>query len=517
MSEDTTTRGPETDPGDGPSQEDESRSRHARDAAASGSASGDESGTAAAPVADGAVAPSTVEAGDHGDGLSGPPWPFDPAALADGTGDAPAILDPAYFNILGSEAEMLAAIIPGAGGVGPGNTGASFSPFAPGHLPDGIAHSGPQTPAASLFSFASPSVDLAPHMLFALDTGGLGSPPAHEGTGPADSPGLGGPGGEGGNDTGSGGPGGDGIDDGPQGLAIHGGPGDDVLSGGAGDDTIRDGGGDDSLSGGLGHDVLYGNGGDDTIDGGGGDDSASGGSGDDVVSGGAGDDTLSGNGGDDVVSGGAGDDSLSGGSGDDTLLGDAGNDAVHGGGGHDSIGSGSGDDTVWGDAGNDTIDGGGGGDLVSGGGGRDVLFGGHGDDALDGGKGDDELFGESGNDTLIGGAGKDTLSGGPGSDTLTGGSGKDTFALSGNHVGTDVDHITDFHLGKGGDVLDLTGVLHMQGGDALSDFVQTWNDGTDTHVDVSPNGNGAWSEIAALDNTVADLNALIADHQIVAA
>jgi Ca2+-binding RTX toxin-like protein len=73
----------------------------------------------------------------------------------------------------------------------------------------------------------------------------------------------------------------------------------------------------------------------------------------------------------------------------------------------------------------------------------------------------DSLNGGAGRDTLVGGAGNDTLVGGAGNDLLTGGTGSDTFGgyttamANPNHMDT----ITDFTMGNGGDVLDLSGVL----------------------------------------------------------
>jgi hypothetical protein len=64
-------------------------------------------------------------------------------------------------------------------------------------------------------------------------------------------------------------------------------------------------------------------------------------------------------------------------------------------------------------------------------------------------------------DTLVGGNGNDTLIGGSWADVLTGGGGSDTFGgyttamANPNHIDT----ITDFTMGNGGDVLDLSGVL----------------------------------------------------------
>ena len=168
---------------------------------------------------------------------------------------------------------------------------------------------------------------------------------------------------------------------------------------------------------------------------------------------GDGDDTVTGGGLSDLVDGGNGRDLLSGGGGNDSLTGGNGNDTLEGGNGRDSLDGGSG---------NDSLSGGRGSDTLVGAGGSDSLDGGLGNDFLDGGGNHDLLLGGAANDTLLGGTNNDTLIGGAGNDTLIGGSGKDAFAylLSANE-GKDL--ILDFKTGNGGDRLEISDLLDVNG------------------------------------------------------
>jgi len=102
------------------------------------------------------------------------------------------------------------------------------------------------------------------------------------------------------------------------------------------------------------------------------------------------------------------------------------------------------------------------GTLFLAGSGNDSVFGGTLADLIDGGNGQDLLVGGAGDDTLIGGNAADTLIGGLGDDVMTGGQGKDVFvySLSANEGN---DRIVDFTSGKGGDVLQISGVLDVNG------------------------------------------------------
>jgi len=256
------------------------------------------------------------------------------------------------------------------------------------------------------------------------------------------------------------------LDGGDDADALDGGAGADTLIGGDGGDTLDGGSEGDSLDGGLGADTLIGGDGDDTIiaGGGNGNDTYDGGGDTDTVAftsttagvvvdlgggtatgsevdtdalsnienavGGGGDDSLIGNDGTNVLEGGAGNDIFDGGGGDDTLDGGGDTDTADYSG--DSVGV-----TVDLGAGTATMEEGVGTDAftstdtliaienVIGGTGDDTLTGDGGANALEGGDGVDTVTGGAGDDTIDGGAGIDTLIGGAGDDTLTGGQGGD--------------------------------------------------------------------------------------------
>jgi Ca2+-binding RTX toxin-like protein len=67
------------------------------------------------------------------------------------------------------------------------------------------------------------------------------------------------------------------------------------------------------------------------------------------------------------------------------------------------------------------------------------------------------IDGGAGNDTIIGTDAANLIIGGIGNDTLTGGAGTDTFRFAASSNGADV--ITDFTVGSGGDVLDLSALV----------------------------------------------------------
>ncbi|WP_422367857.1 calcium-binding protein [Pelagibius sp.] len=168
------------------------------------------------------------------------------------------------------------------------------------------------------------------------------------------------------------------------------------------------------------------------------------GRGNDLVTGGSLADLVDGDRGHDTLLGGAGDDTLLGGNNNDSLVGGADDDLLDGGRNNDILIGGAGDDTLLGGHGRDTLEGDDGRDLLSGGGGRDTLEGG------------------DGQDTLLGGNGRDTLEGGLGNDVMEGGNGRDVFSFSlAENQGDDL--ILDFNTGNGGDRLELTDLLDVNG------------------------------------------------------
>jgi len=133
---------------------------------------------------------------------------------------------------------------------------------------------------------------------------------------------------------------------------------------------------------------------------------------------------------------------------------------------------------------------------------------------IKGGNKADVLTGDAGNDTLIGGAGNDQLSGAAGSDVLTGDEGGDTFFLTtngnaANATNTIVDSITDFALGSGNDVIDLSQLANalrpVQNGNVSATTVKALNAALPT------GGADGTAELIILDSSVADMRA--ADSQ----
>ncbi len=220
--------------------------------------------------------------------------------------------------------------------------------------------------------------------------------------------------------------------------------------------------------------------------------------GDNVIDGGPGDDQISGLAGNDHLIGGDGADELYGGTGDDVLEGGANNDLLVGDEGADHLDGGAGNDFVFGNDGDDQLFGGDGNDRLYGGRDHDQLDGGGGDDLLQAGDGDDVLRGGAGHDSLYGGAGVDTLAGGAGDDMLFGGSEMDRFVFT--SIDDGVDEIVDFGAD---DVLAVGDMLvNFDDGDKAA-FVQLLDDGTDTTLQVDPDGavgGAAFTSIAVLDN-----------------
>ena len=142
----------------------------------------------------------------------------------------------------------------------------------------------------------------------------------------------------------------------------------------------------------------------------------------------------------------------------------------------------------------------------------------------------DVMIGFAGNDTLSGDDGDDVISGGPGDDILTGGNGNDTFIWEMNDAGTillpAVDRVTDFNNNVNGDKLDLAGLLRNEENNPLDGYLSFNYDGSDTTINVSPQGDGNVEQVIVLEgvdlteggllNTdIAIIQNLVTDQQIV--
>lgn len=155
---------------------------------------------------------------------------------------------------------------------------------------------------------------------------------------------------------------------------------------------------------------------------------------------------------------------------------------INGTSGNDLIAGNANDNVLVAKDGNDTIDAGGGADAAHGGGGADTIHGDGGNDLLHGGDGDDVLYGDDGLDTLFGGVGADTF----------------TFdtALAFN----DVDVIKDFSVNDN-DVLDLSEILSAAYNpltDAITDFIEMTDSGSDTILKVDRDGTGGTYTMAQI-------------------
>jgi Ca2+-binding RTX toxin-like protein len=97
-------------------------------------------------------------------------------------------------------------------------------------------------------------------------------------------------------------------------------------------------------------------------------------------------------------------------------------------------------------------------------------------DTILGGSGADTISGGAGIDSLVGGSGADSITGGAGIDTITGGAGNDSIVLTESGTSadivildwsgaTDVDSITGFTAGTGGDVItfDVSELVKISG------------------------------------------------------
>lgn len=121
----------------------------------------------------------------------------------------------------------------------------------------------------------------------------------------------------------------------------------------------------------------------------------------------------------------------------------------------------------------------------------------------------DIIEGGTANDTLRGFAGDDILIGHNGTDALWGYEGSDTFTFLAANVGNGVDTIRDFDIVTDDDIIDISDILSGYDPmvDALADFVQFTNAGSNSNLSVDMDGAGTtygWTQIA----TVYDHNGL---------
>jgi Ca2+-binding RTX toxin-like protein len=116
-------------------------------------------------------------------------------------------------------------------------------------------------------------------------------------------------------------------------------------------------------------------------------------------------------------------------------------------------------------------------------------------DEIHGTRGNDYLNGKAGADKIIGRAGDDYIVGGLGKDVLTGGAGHDTFLL---RVGDNLDRITDFAFGIGGDTLLIGGNAAVH---SIADLKFT-QQGADLYVRYGLN-----STVILVNHTLADVQA----------
>jgi len=223
-----------------------------------------------------------------------------------------------------------------------------------------------------------------------------------------------------------------------------------------------------------------------------------------------GNDIIYGHGGNDVIYDGAGDDHVDGGAGDDRVVMQAGY---------------SGQEYFYGKDGIDTIDASEYGSAVYIGIGSNVqtafqtdlsgsltmvarlytfenAIGSEYGDQIVGNNAANEIYGGAGNDMLLGGYGDDVLYGEDGLDSLTGGAGTDTFIFEAISAFNDIDTIEDFSLSDN-DVIDIVDLLagYDPVSDAITDFVQITDNGTDSTLSVDADGGADnFVQIATLFN-----------------
>jgi Ca2+-binding RTX toxin-like protein len=203
------------------------------------------------------------------------------------------------------------------------------------------------------------------------------------------------------------------------------------------------------------------------------------------------------------------------------LFGGPGNDTLYGDDGDDYLSDSEGNNSLIGGAGNDT--------LVSRSRGSNYLSGGDGDDVLDSGGGDDLLYGGAGNDriTVINRVSGDTsmrtteIFAGPGADVITvdlsgnaqvtvlasGGEGAERYVLSTVPRAGSLT-ITDFEVGDGGDILDLSALLRLPTGSGNpfgdSGYLRFQQRGADAVLQVDldgATGGGGFQDLVTLRDT----------------
>ncbi len=112
-------------------------------------------------------------------------------------------------------------------------------------------------------------------------------------------------------------------------------------------------------------------------------------------------------------------------------------------------------------------------------------------DTIIGKMGNDLIYGLDGDDDIHGGGDNDILFGGNGYDKLWGGTGADTFVFEGDSAFDNVDIVGDFNLAED-DVLDLSDILSGYDplSDAIIDFIEITDNGTDSILSVDADGGG---------------------------
>jgi S-layer protein len=240
-----------------------------------------------------------------------------------------------------------------------------------------------------------------------------------------------------------------------------------TYTGGAVVDTITTGAGAGTIVAGAGNDVIVAGNGANTVHGDAGNDNITTGTGADTIEGGAGNDTIAAGNGANTINGGDGNDGITGGSGVDTVDGGAGTDTFTMD-NTEQAGSGSVDGSVinLSDAAltqsavftltgkylttvNASVAAGTATYLYSNESSTNA-------DVVDTLASIENVVGAGELDYIVGSASANTITGGAGNDVMTGGAAVDTFVRNGDGTTDGADTITDFTVGNGGDVIDLT-------------------------------------------------------------